>query len=95
VGGVRGDPLGHLAVLRGARRDAVLAFVLAVLLACADESIQHFTVGRGASVLDVVLDSAGAGGALLLAASFQKRRRAGEIPSDQGQAVVGEVPRDR
>lgn len=59
-----------------AARDRWVAWGLAVALASADEGIQHFTVGRGASVMDVVLDSAGAGGALLLAASFARRRRA-------------------
>ena len=76
-------------------RDGWIAFALAVALASADEGIQHFTVGRGASVMDVVLDSAGAGGALLLASSFAKRRRRSEKDEARMEVVVPEAPTER
>ncbi len=57
------------------RRFASLALVLAVLLSCADETLQALTPDRGGSPLDVVLDGAGAATALLLVLRSGARRR--------------------
>ena len=73
------------AVEPGERRS--LRGALLVLVACAayagiDEAHQLFVEGRTASMLDVAIDTAGAGlgvaarGALILAASANRRRRA-------------------
>jgi VanZ family protein len=50
-----------LATVVGARRAALLAFLIASGYAATDELHQSFVEGRHASVIDWVIDSAGAG----------------------------------
>ncbi len=65
--------LWHRALrLSGARHPALCAFAVCVLYAAADEFHQSFTPGRGPSLTDVAIDSAGAGLALLGTRLFHK-----------------------
>jgi VanZ family protein len=50
------------------------AWVLALLYAASDELHQHFVVGRHASPIDVLIDAAGAGIALILRAGLKRPR---------------------
>lgn len=63
--------LWHRALrLSGARRPALWAFAVCVLYAAGDEFHQSFTPERGPSPVDVAIDSAGAGAALLLTKAY-------------------------
>lgn len=69
-----------LAILRGVggQKQAVyrLAWVLAVLYAMSDEFHQRFVPGRGASILDILIDGLGAAGILLVQKAWENRRAA-------------------
>ncbi|MDD5349871.1 MAG: VanZ family protein [Chthoniobacteraceae bacterium] len=63
------------------------AWVLAVAYASADEFHQLFVTGRNASVVDVMIDAAGAALGLCLAARFLRRReRDAAVPAAPGSA---------
>ncbi len=82
-GHMTGYALLALALLHGlapgtpvSRRHAILAVVLAALYAVTDEFHQRFTPGRGPSVADVVIDTLGAIGGLLVWAWLRRSRTA-------------------
>ena len=58
---------------RWALRWSVMAVAVAVIVACADETVQAFMTARGGSMLDVLLDATGASFAQLL--FWRKDRR--------------------
>jgi VanZ family protein len=68
--------------LAGTGRRATKAFLVVVALATIDEIFQSFSAGRGASVLDVVLDVA-AGGLAVLWLDRRARRRPAVPIQDQ------------
>lgn len=63
----------------GWAKDAAFAFVVAAAFAASDEWHQTFTASRQGSLTDVALDTAGAGGGLLLIWLWRRWRR-GEEP---------------
>jgi len=62
------------------RRTALRALLLAILLACADETLQAAAPDRGGSLLDVLIDGAGAAATLLLARSVPGQSRTRDDP---------------
>ncbi len=64
---------------RGVSRPFLLAWLMVVLFAMTDEFHQSFVPGRGSTILDVGIDSIGAGISLLLEGSIEKEcRRRGQ-----------------
>lgn len=68
--------------VRGSR-SAIGAFIIAVLYAASDEYHQSFVPGRGPSVMDVFIDSAGAAVGIGLYCLVKKRR----APSKRADAI--------
>lgn len=62
---------------------AKFAFVVSVLFAISDEIHQSFVPGRQGAVMDVVIDSVGAGGALFLLWLFRRRTKNGSVDEVQ------------
>jgi VanZ family protein len=62
-------------------RTAGFAWLLAILLASADETLQSFSPARGGCVTDVLLDSAGAALGILVAVRFALRRASDAEPT--------------
>ena len=67
--------------LAGTHARATKAFLVVVGLAIVDEIFQWFSAGRGASVLDVILDVAAGGLAILWLDRRARRREALPVPS--------------
>ena len=80
LGHATGYALLSLAYRRGlgrrVQRPFLLAWLMAVLYAATDEFHQSFVPGRGSTMVDVGIDSFGAGFSLLLVLYLRKRRRA-------------------
>ena len=88
--------LRALSIDRGdARRWISSAWVLSVAYAASDEFHQSFVPGRNASVVDVLIDSAGAALGLLLCYLVLCRRAKKEAPEPARPAASAPLPRPR
>lgn len=65
----------HALRISGVKRAALTALLMSAAYAASDEFHQSFTDGRGPSPIDVCIDTAGAGIALLLRAAFLRVRK--------------------
>lgn len=66
--------------LNGSGRPYLFSWILAAAYAASDEFHQGFVAGRGPSVLDVMIDLAGAAAALIVLRVFIRYRKAGKTP---------------
>lgn len=73
--------------LAGTRARAAKAVGIVLALAVGDEVFQSFSAGRGASVLDVLLDGAAGGLAVLWMDRRARRRRAAPLPLAEDPAL--------
>ena len=59
----------------GEKKSLAVSLIICVLYALFDEAHQYFIPGRGSSLLDVIIDSAGSLSSMGICSFFQRKRR--------------------